>query len=153
MNVDCYRLLGIGPGADEKEIRKAWRLRSKDVHPDVNASADAAKKFRELTDAMNLLLDPAERIKHDRQFGYFSKPKNQDANAKESFSEFQEEKAEHLVNAWNEDYEKAMQMREQQRREVIEKHRGRLKRILISTLLFIVFLSALLIAMWYKNML
>jgi molecular chaperone DnaJ len=53
LNEDCYRLLGILPEADEKAIRKAYRERSKELHPDVNPSPDAAQQFAKLSAAQS----------------------------------------------------------------------------------------------------
>src|SRR5688572_16842678 len=112
LNEDCYRLLGISPDANEKTIRKAYRDRSKELHPDVNPASDAAQQFAKLSAAQATLLDPVSRLKHDDHFGYNKNIRNQDANAKQKFSEYQKEKAENLVKEWSTDYEKAMEMRE-----------------------------------------
>lgn len=144
MEADCYKLLGISPLADEKTIRKAWRIKTKEVHPDVNPSPDAAKKFRELSEAMELLLDDASRIKHDHRFGYTGIPKNKYSNAKQSFSEYQREKAKVTVNEWTEDYNVAMAMREAQRKKVIRRH----KRNIVVILLGIGFMLATSIILW-----
>jgi DnaJ-class molecular chaperone len=123
MMTDCYQLLGIPATANEQEIRKGWRNKTKEVHPDVNPSPDAEKQFLLLTQAMETLLDPVKRLQHDRQFGYYEKPKNQDRNTKQHISEFQKTKAEKMVTAWSNDYDLAMKMREAQRRRVIKRHR------------------------------
>ncbi len=143
LNEDCYRLLGISPDADEKTIRKAYRDRSKELHPDVNPSPDAAQQFAKLAAAMETLIDATSRLKHDDRFGYLKAGRNQNENAKQQFSEFQKEKAEHLVNEWSNDYQKAMEMRERQRKAQIEKHRMGMKRtqILIVVILLIAILA------------
>lgn len=123
MEVDCYKLLDISPQADTKTIRKAWRMKTKEVHPDVNHSPDAVIKFRELSAAMETLLDDASRAKHDHRFGYTGIPKNKYSNAKQSFSDYQREKAKVTVNEWTEDYNVAMAMREEQRRKYLRLHR------------------------------
>src|SRR3989344_1735420 len=107
LNEDCYRLLNIPPDADEKTIRKAYRNRSRELHPDVNPSPDAAAQFAKLSQAVNTLLDPIERLKHDDRFGYHKKARSQDENAKQEFSEYQKQKASTLVNEWSQDYSKA----------------------------------------------
>ena len=147
MDTDCYKLLEISPSADKKTIRKAWRIKTKEVHPDVNHSADAEKQFRELTEAMEILLDDALRIKHDHRFGYMGKVKNKFTNAKQKFSAQQEEKAKTTVNEWSEDYNAAMAMREEQRKKHLRKHKrnqviiiaGLLIMFLISIVLWIIF--------------
>jgi|GEM_PF-1362739 len=128
---DCYSLLGISPDADEKTIRKAYRERSKELHPDVNPSPDAAQSFAKLSYAHSTLLDPVARLKHDDHFGYNKNIRNQDSNAKQQFSDFQKQKATSTVNEWSADYGKAMKMRDQQRLKHIETHRRRMKWIMI----------------------
>ena len=61
---DPYKLLGIQPGASEKEIQKAYRKASLKVHPDRNPDdPKAAEKFEQLTNAKDRLLDP--KIRHE----------------------------------------------------------------------------------------
>ncbi len=134
---DYYKLLGIDPGADERTIRKAWRLKTKEVHPDVNRSEDAAIQFRELSSALETLLDPVLRHKHDRANGYSGKPKNQDSNAKQEFSEYQQKKAESIVKEWSTDYDVAMAMREEQRQKHLARHKRNIRRLWIIAALFL----------------
>ncbi|MDQ3111071.1 MAG: J domain-containing protein [Bacteroidota bacterium] len=144
METDCYKLLGISPQADDKTIRKAWRIKTKEVHPDVNPSPDAEKKFRGLSDAMETLLDDAKRIKHDHHFGYAGNMKNKYSNAKQSFSEYQQEKAKVTVNEWTNDYNVAMAMREEQRRKVVKRHKRNVMMIMIG----LVCMLAISIVLW-----
>ena len=89
-----FELLEISPDANEKVIRKAWRIKTKSVHPDINKSENANAQFRELTLALETLLDTASRLKHDRHFGYYDKPKTKYTHAKQNFSEYQKTQAE-----------------------------------------------------------
>lgn len=127
MKTDCYILLEIAPDADEKTIRKAWRTKSKLLHPDINNSPDATNQFRELSEAMELLLNPGSRIKHDRHFGYSEKPKDKKDHAKQTFSDFQNSKAEKNVNEWSNDYNVAMAMREEQKKKHLAKHQRNIR--------------------------
>ncbi|OSD07994.1 DnaJ-domain-containing protein [Trametes coccinea BRFM310] len=64
--VNPYELLGITIEASEQEIRTAYRQRSLKVHPDRNrGNPDAARKFHELHQAQELLLDPLRRMALD----------------------------------------------------------------------------------------
>ena len=59
MKRDYYEVLGIGKQADEKEIKKAYRKLAKKYHPDMNPDDKAAEqKFKEVTEAYNVLSDP-----------------------------------------------------------------------------------------------
>ena len=57
-SVSPYDLLGLERSADLDEIKKAYRLLAKELHPDVNSgNGAAADKFKEITAAYNLLAD------------------------------------------------------------------------------------------------
>ncbi len=146
INEDCYRLLNISSDSDEKAIRKAYRDLAKEFHPDKNPSPDAAQQFGKLSAALATLIDPVERLKHDDRFGYNKPPRHQGENAKQRFSDFQKEKAETTVNQWKNDYGKAMRMREQQRNQVIDRHRRNIKIMVIAIALVV---AALLTAALY----
>ena len=70
MKRDYYEVLGIGKQADEKEIKKAYRKLAKKYHPDMNPDDKAAEqKFKEVTEAYNVLSDPEKKKLYD-QFGF-----------------------------------------------------------------------------------
>lgn len=54
---DPNELLGIATGASEEEIRKAFRRKAKQVHPDVSDAPDAAEQFKRLKAAHDLLIE------------------------------------------------------------------------------------------------
>jgi DnaJ-class molecular chaperone len=69
MAKDFYKLLGINRGADEKEIRSAYRKLARKYHPDVNPNDKSAEaKFKEISEAYDVLSDPEKRKLYD-QFG------------------------------------------------------------------------------------
>jgi curved DNA-binding protein CbpA len=60
-------MLGVGAGASRQDIVRAYRRAVHDVHPDAQpADPRAAARFQELTDAYDLLTDPARRAAYDR---------------------------------------------------------------------------------------
>ncbi|KAF9036495.1 DnaJ-domain-containing protein [Hymenopellis radicata] len=64
--VNPYELLSVEIEANEQTIRTAYRQRSLKVHPDRNPNnPDAARKFHELNQAYELLLDPLRRLALD----------------------------------------------------------------------------------------
>lgn len=66
---DYYDVLGISRNADAAAIKKAYRKLAKKYHPDTNqGNADAEKKFKEVTEAYDVLGDPKKKKLYD-QFG------------------------------------------------------------------------------------
>jgi molecular chaperone DnaJ len=66
---DYYEVLGVSKGADALELKKAYRKLAMEFHPDRNASADAAEKFKEINRAYEVLTDADMRARYDR-FGH-----------------------------------------------------------------------------------
>ncbi len=63
---EYYDLLGIERGATEADIKKAYRKRAMELHPDRNPSPDAEAQFKEITEAYEVLKDPDKRARYDR---------------------------------------------------------------------------------------
>jgi len=63
---EFYELLGVARSASEAEIKKAYRKLAMEYHPDRNPSADAEAKFKEITEAYEVLRDPQKRAAYDR---------------------------------------------------------------------------------------
>lgn len=64
---DPYDVLGIARTASDKEIRRAYRMLAKKLHPDVNpGNPGVANRFKEIVAANDILSDPAKRARFDR---------------------------------------------------------------------------------------
>jgi molecular chaperone DnaJ len=67
---DYYEVLGVSKDATDSDIKKAYRKVAKKYHPDINPEDDsAAHKFREATEAYEVLSDASKRQQYD-QFGH-----------------------------------------------------------------------------------
>jgi molecular chaperone DnaJ len=64
---DPYEVLGVARGAQDAEIKKAFRRLARELHPDVNRhDPDAEEKFKEAAEAYEILSDPERRATYDR---------------------------------------------------------------------------------------
>lgn len=68
---DYYAVLGVKKDASEKEIKQAYRRLARKYHPDVNpGNKEAEEKFKEISEAYEVLSDKEKREKYDR-FGQY----------------------------------------------------------------------------------
>ena len=63
---DFYEVLGINKGASEAEIKSAYRKMARKHHPDVDKSEGAADKFKEVSEAYQVLSDPNKKSMYDQ---------------------------------------------------------------------------------------
>ena len=67
MASDFYDILEVGRGASAEELKKAYRKRARELHPDANPDDPTAEnKFKELSRAYEVLSDPQQRAQYDR---------------------------------------------------------------------------------------
>ena len=68
---DYYKILNVEPDADKKAIKVAYRKLARKYHPDVSDHKDAEDKFKEVTEAYEVLYDDKKRAEYDelKQYG------------------------------------------------------------------------------------
>ncbi len=69
MTKDYYGILGLQAGAEDDEIRRAFRALVKQYHPDLNSHPGAREKFMEIHEAYECLSDPGRRRMFDARRG------------------------------------------------------------------------------------
>ncbi len=91
---DYYEVLGVDKSATEQDIKRAFRKKAMEYHPDRNKAPDAEEKFKEIANAYEVLSDPEKRKQYDMygeqafsQSGFGGNP-FQGASIKDIFEQF-----------------------------------------------------------------
>ena len=88
MRRDPYEVLGVPRDADERQVKKAFRLLARELHPDVNKhDPEAEEKFKEAAEAYEILSDAQRRAIYDR-YGFEGLESRGYAPTAESFGSF-----------------------------------------------------------------
>ncbi|MEN9839366.1 MAG: hypothetical protein RL177_845, partial [Bacteroidota bacterium] len=91
---DYYEVLGVAKDASAEDIKRAYRKKAMELHPDRNKAPDAETKFKEAAEAFDVLKDPDKKARYDR-FGHqglhsggYNEPNFQDVDLSDIFSRF-----------------------------------------------------------------
>ena len=68
---DLYEILNLNKSSSDNDIKKAYKKLAFQYHPDKNKSSDAESKFREISEAYDILMNTDKRRMYDN-FGYDS---------------------------------------------------------------------------------
>ncbi len=71
---DYYKVMGVSPNANEKEIKLAYRRLARKYHPDVSKESHASEKFKEVGEAYEVLKDSAKRKVYDEYLQEAARP-------------------------------------------------------------------------------
>lgn len=63
---DYYAILGVARDASEADIKKAFRRKARETHPDINGHDNAEEEFKLVNEAYDVLSDPQKRSMYDR---------------------------------------------------------------------------------------
>jgi molecular chaperone DnaJ len=63
---DYYKILGVDKKASQDDIKKAYRKLARQYHPDTNKDGGAEERFKQISEAYDVLGDPEKRKKYDR---------------------------------------------------------------------------------------
>jgi curved DNA-binding protein len=83
---DYYETLGVPRDASEADIRKAYRRLAREFHPDVNKDTGAEDRFKEVSEAYEVLRDKDKRERYDRLGANWKA--GQDVSGAEGFEDF-----------------------------------------------------------------
>jgi len=102
-NPSNYEILGVAPNATDEEIRRAYRRKAKQVHPDVNKSKDAHVKFLILKKAFESLITRNQNKSYHDQY---NQPAKDPFHAYNEWINKQKAKAEYEAYIKNEEFVK-----------------------------------------------
>lgn len=91
---DYYEVLGVAKDATPEVVKRAYRKKAMELHPDRNKAPEAEARFKEAAEAFDVLKDPDKRARYDRMghqglhTGGFNEPNFQDVDLSDIFSRF-----------------------------------------------------------------
>lgn len=89
-----YAILGVTPDSDSQEVKSAYRKLARKYHPDVNKESGSVEKFKDITEAYEVLSDEKKRKEYDMLNGFYKTPKQKvkSEGAKNEYKKTSEQK-------------------------------------------------------------
>jgi curved DNA-binding protein CbpA len=81
--MELYSVLGVSRDCSSADVRRAYLVKARDLHPDKNPSSDAKEQFQALSRAYQVLSDPQERQRYDA-----TGKLEEDMSPEEAFAEY-----------------------------------------------------------------
>jgi curved DNA-binding protein len=78
---DYYQILGVSKNSTPDELKKAYRKLARKYHPDTNKDKDAESKFKDISEAYDVLSDPDKKSKYDNLGNSYNRFKTTGGNA------------------------------------------------------------------------
>ncbi len=77
---DCYKILGVSSSATAAEIKRVYRKKVKELHPDTSNSQDAVEEFRRVVKAYEILSDVQRRAMFDISYSAMARRYSKESN-------------------------------------------------------------------------
>lgn len=101
MQYDYYKVLEIPRTASPDDIKRAYRLKAKLVHPDINNSPKANEIFAVVNEAYEILIDDRKRYMHDIKLNYIDDKKVEAERKKHYYGSSVKKEASAFHYDWN----------------------------------------------------
>ncbi|CAO3661080.1 unnamed protein product [Rhizopus stolonifer] len=95
---EYHKILGVSIDAKDDEIKKAYRKLALRYHPDKNSSSEAEEKFKDISEAYEVLSDPKKRRLYDNSL-HNDKPSFYDHGYNDIFSQFHFQRPQDLFDS------------------------------------------------------